>query len=228
MIAFALALALATPQPLAKVEGKRRVLVMDLKAQGVAATTVQTIGDVVASAFARDPALLVTSGADLRALVDVEASKRSLDCKEAESCLAEIAGALGADVVVSGSVGKLGDVLVVNLSMFEAATQTSVAKAKVEDADVARLSPKIDAAVAGMLGARAPSLLVPGLVIAGVGVAAVIAGGALGVLSYPVIVDPKTLGAQKDQAAQLYDVGLVVDGVGLLAVLGGVVVAVLE
>lgn len=35
------------------------------------------------------------------------------------SCLAEIAGAMGAEFVVFGDVGKLGETFVINLNLFD-------------------------------------------------------------------------------------------------------------
>jgi TolB-like protein len=232
MTLLALALALATPDDVPQT-GKRRVLVLDMKAQAVDAPTTQTISDVVAHAFARDPNLIVTSGADVRAMLDVEASKQSFeaDCAAKESCLAEIAGALGADLVVSGSVGRLGELLIVTISVYDATQQASIAKAKVEDTDIAKISPKIDAAVLEMrgianTGARSGSpLLLPGIVTAVAGSLVAVAGGVIAGYGYAVQVDPTSSGGQKDGASIAYPVGLTTLGVGgLVAIVGGALV----
>src|SRR5262245_31856842 len=103
---------------------KRSVLVLDLEAQGVDVDVARTLTANVAAGFARESALTVTSGADLRSLIDLHATKAATGCSD-ESCLNELAGALGAELVVSGSVGKLGSMLVVHVSLYDAKATTS-------------------------------------------------------------------------------------------------------
>jgi hypothetical protein len=47
--------------------------------------------------------------AEIAAMLDLEAQKQLVGCDEDESCLAEIAGALGVDVLVVGTLAKVGD-----------------------------------------------------------------------------------------------------------------------
>src|SRR5687768_2517862 len=131
---------------------RKRVLVLDLAALGVDKDTTRVIADSVAAAVANDRNLDVISGADLRSLVDIEAEKRALGCDANESCLAEIAGALSADLVVSGSVGRLGSLVVVNLSLYDGKRQESVDKQKVSAERVEDLPVQIDMAVAALFG----------------------------------------------------------------------------
>jgi hypothetical protein len=56
--------------------------------------------------------------ADVAALLGVERSREMMGCSDS-GCLAEIGGALGADRVVHGSLGKVGESLVVNLSALD-------------------------------------------------------------------------------------------------------------
>ena len=46
---------------------------------------------------------------EIRAMLDLEAQKAMIGCDEEESCLAEIAGAIGADVLILGQLARLGD-----------------------------------------------------------------------------------------------------------------------
>jgi hypothetical protein len=52
---------------------------------------------------------------EIKALLDLEAERQLLGCSGENSCLAEIADALGADVVVLGSLARVGDTHVVSL-----------------------------------------------------------------------------------------------------------------
>lgn len=229
MLALLLSLALVTPTAAAEpAPEKRRVLVLDFTADGVDAPTARTLTAIVATAFARDQRYLVTSGADLRAAVDVESSRQAMACAD-QSCMADLAGALGAELVVSGSVGKLGDLLVVTISLYDAALQASAGKRKVEDKDLAALSPRLDAAVEDMLGGRAMSTSsstsfnpVPVVALVGGGALIVVGGLAAG-YGYVVSSDPASLGADKELAAIAFPAGLVVAGVGVAGVVAGIV-----
>jgi len=230
MLALLLSLALVAPSVAEPATEKRRVLVLDFTAEGVDAPTTRTLTAIVATAFARDQRYLVTSGADLRAAVDVESSRQAMACAD-ESCMADLAGALGAELVVSGSVGKLGDLLIVTISLYDAALQASAGKRKVEDRDLAALSPRLDAAVDDLLGGRAMATSsasagsfhpLPVVALVGGGALVVLGGLAAG-YGYVVSSDPASLGADKQLAAIAFPVGLVVAGVGAAGVVAGVV-----
>ncbi len=50
----------------------------------------------------------VTTIADLNAMLQAEAAKDLLDCDDV-SCAAEIGGAVGADRILAGSIGRIGN-----------------------------------------------------------------------------------------------------------------------
>lgn len=65
--------------------------------------------------------LRVISAAEVQALVGVERQRQLLGCSEgSSSCLTELAGALGADGVISGSIGKFGSIYQVNIKVLSA------------------------------------------------------------------------------------------------------------
>lgn len=114
----ALLLLLLAPTLLA--ETTQRVVVMDLKVEGDANPAVGTqLTARVAELIARRPDVTVVAPDEVRAMLANEANKQRAGCGEA-SCLAEIAGALGADLLVSGSVGKIGDAWSVSLAAIDA------------------------------------------------------------------------------------------------------------
>ncbi|RMG12030.1 MAG: PEGA domain-containing protein [Deltaproteobacteria bacterium] len=75
------------------------------------------VGQVVAAATRTDAFRNVVSGDDIRNLLSLEA-QRQLCGADAESCLAEIGGALGADFMVTGTISKTGDVLVLQMNLL--------------------------------------------------------------------------------------------------------------
>ena len=82
-----------------------RVLVMELQAPAeVAASIRRGVSDVMAEALdALGPFKAVSAG-DIQRMMEIESEKAALGCSEDSSCLAEIAGALGAAYAIVGSL----------------------------------------------------------------------------------------------------------------------------
>jgi hypothetical protein len=93
---------------------------------GVSKETAQLLGDALAGELRRRPGISVLTQADVAALLGVEKTRQMLGCTES-GCVAEIGGALGADRVVHGSVGRIGESLVVNLSALDPKRATAAA-----------------------------------------------------------------------------------------------------
>lgn len=60
----------------------------------------------------------VVASADLMALVDLERQKQMANCAN-DSCMAELAGALGVEFLVTGNLGKLGESYLLNIKMLD-------------------------------------------------------------------------------------------------------------
>jgi hypothetical protein len=93
---------------------------------GVGKETAQLLGDALAGELRRRPGISVLTQSDVAALLGVEKTRQMLGCTES-GCVAEIGGALGADRVVHGSVGRIGESLVVNLSALDPKRATAAA-----------------------------------------------------------------------------------------------------
>ena len=83
---------------------------------------------LVAAAAAEDPRADVLTAADLKSALEVEADKQLLSCDAARSCLAEIAAALDASIVISGTLDQLDDERVLQLSAFDAKRASSAGR----------------------------------------------------------------------------------------------------
>jgi hypothetical protein len=129
-------------------EAKRfRLLVMDLGGNDVDAATVSTIQGIVTARLAGYPELDVLSGEDVKRLVELEGERQSFgSCSEA-SCLAEIADAMGAQLVVFGNVGRLDASVVLNLNLFDSQQARGLGRIVVQVDGLAglprQLSPKL-------------------------------------------------------------------------------------
>lgn len=161
-----------------------RVLVLDLGGdvddESKRAITALVARDIARAGFS------VLSGEDLRNLAKLEGDKQEAGCAGDESCLADLAGALDARLVVSGFAGRLGSLIVVNLSLFDAHTAESHGRASVEAESLEELPKKLGPAVDELIHdfVKDDSALSPGAWTtiggsAGVVVAAGLGSGAL-------------------------------------------------
>ncbi|HEX9052783.1 MAG TPA: DUF2380 domain-containing protein [Anaeromyxobacter sp.] len=93
---------------------------------GVTDERARLLGDALAGELRRRAGVSVVTQADVAALLGVERTRQMLGCAES-GCMAEIGGALGADRVIHGSLGRLGGSLMVNLSALDARRGAAVA-----------------------------------------------------------------------------------------------------
>jgi hypothetical protein len=147
--------------PPAAADARTRVLVLDVQSDGgVPPEVARTVGRLIAARLEKRPRLDVTAAGELRALVDFEAQRIDLGCEQ-ESCLAEIAGALGADVVFFGNIGALGGLVVLSLGSFDTRRGAALARETVEVERLEdlprRVAPAVDRLAARALGGPPPA-----------------------------------------------------------------------
>jgi hypothetical protein len=97
---------------------KQRLAVLELKAEGASPELATTLSQVVAEQAGKTPGFDAISQAEITAMLNVQKQKQLLGCAD-ESCLAEIGGALGAKLVLNGTLGKLGDSYVLSLQLLD-------------------------------------------------------------------------------------------------------------
>lgn len=97
-----------------------RVLLLDLRGENVDEASVRLLDGMLPTPLQDIDGLEVISGAELRKMAELEAERAVVGCESDGSCLAELAGALGAGLAISGQVGQLGSQLVMNLQLFDA------------------------------------------------------------------------------------------------------------
>jgi TolB-like protein len=133
LLALAVQTAPATPAT------PTRVLVLDLAREGdVAVGVVENVTALVSANLATYPELDVVANADVRQMMALEGTKQEMGCGDT-SCLAELAGALGARFVVFGSVGRLGTKTILHINLFDSSTTQSTGREFVEVTDPGEL-----------------------------------------------------------------------------------------
>jgi hypothetical protein len=127
MNAALIALLLASQTP-PEASAKLKVIVLDLKAASLTPAEAQAITGLVTASLSEYDALEVVSGADVRQMLELEGQKQQLGCEQDMSCLAEIAGALGARIVAYGQIEKLGSRYLLNLTLQDTKAGKSVGR----------------------------------------------------------------------------------------------------
>jgi len=110
--------ALSDPTPV-------KVAVLELRSMGVERQTAELLTEVALTEAARFKEFQVIGESDLAALLGLERKKQVLGCQEDAACMAEVGGALGVELVLVGSVGKVGELRRIDLTLLD------VAKARV-------------------------------------------------------------------------------------------------
>jgi TolB-like protein len=141
-----LPLALLLAAAPSQAEGETRLLMMDLTTTGVQDETAALVGELISVELSKFSDLEVFSGADVKRMVELEADKAAAGCEDT-SCLADIAGALGARYVIYGRMGKLGSRYIITLNLFDAEEAKAIARRDIKSADLDEVSDKLNATV---------------------------------------------------------------------------------
>jgi TolB-like protein len=101
-----------------------KVFVLDLQAVGVDDAMSSQLTAIVAAELAARPRFTVLTRADVLAVVDLEKSQNAIGCADDATCLARITEGIGADLVVTGTVGKVGTEVTLSLTLVDTTTAT--------------------------------------------------------------------------------------------------------
>src|SRR5512140_2411396 len=85
--------------------------------------------ETLAAELRQQAGVEVVTSRDLGSVLSMEKQKQALGCTT-DSCMAEIAGAAGADRLVAGDVARLGESLVLQLRLIDAKKARVVAQSR--------------------------------------------------------------------------------------------------
>lgn len=149
---LALAMALTVASPPAE-----RLAAMPLAAKNLSPETVQILDLLLVAELEATGSFAVVRPADIDAMLGLERLKDAAGCDDV-SCATDLAQALGVGLLMTGTVGKLGDELVVQLTLIDAREQQVKRRGQVTAAaDERAYRDAIKRAVAEVLGLAAPS-----------------------------------------------------------------------
>ena len=130
------------------------LLVMDLRANGVDSSSVQTIQGLLVDEISKASSASVLGGEDLRRVLEVQNNKALMGCND-DACMAEIAGALGAEQVIYGSLGKLGQLYILQLVLFDAGNVQVIRRANIRESKLEKFPELLPALVGKLLNQQA-------------------------------------------------------------------------
>lgn len=131
---------------------RTRLLILDLQSGDLEAAQRETLTHMLAARATRFATLDVISSADLRQLADLRADQAATGCEEASaSCMAELANALGAELVLATRAGKLDAVTVATLQLFNVKDTAAEGRASVQGWSLSEVSDKLGLALDELL-----------------------------------------------------------------------------
>jgi TolB-like protein len=220
---------------------KKTIVVLDLEAIDVDPDKLRIVNGAVVDQLATYDQIEVISQADIKQMVDFEAEKASVGC-DTNSCLSEIAGAMGAAYVVFGQAGRLDDVIFVQLNLFDSAKARAVGREDVRSKKLSELPDLVVPAVGRLVqpltgeapppeptfaeessggGGLGPVLLWSGVAAMGVGVLGAIGAG-LATIPFDETLGQSTATTSEKNTARTVGLSLVVGaGVGGVVALAG-------
>lgn len=96
-----------------------QIMVLNMKASaGASEQLAQSLTPILITELSRRQGMSIIAQEDVRALLENEAQKQNLGC-DSTSCMTEIAGSLGTELLVSSTLGKIGRQYVVHLTLFD-------------------------------------------------------------------------------------------------------------
>jgi TolB-like protein len=105
----------------ARIAKGTKVAVLDLQSYGVPPDLAENLTQLLSLELRKAEELSVISRDEIKAMLQYEAQKQILTCRDDVACLIEIGGALGVEYLVSGGVGELDDTWVVHLKLLDTA-----------------------------------------------------------------------------------------------------------
>ncbi len=182
LITLLAAVVAASPVSPAPAEKPKLIVMALTPAGGLEPQIAEAFSEAITTEISRAGYFDVLSRKDVETLVGLERQRQLLGCADQTSCLTELAGAMGARFVLSGSVARLGPSFQLSLQSMDSSRAQAVGRTSRMANDLAVLRKQIPYAVAEATGTPpppSPSLILPVSLMTGGGLA-LIGGGLVG------------------------------------------------
>ncbi len=121
-LAVLLVCAMAAPSVAQEGEGKPRLIVLDLKANGVGEDIAKSLTDLVAMELERLDKYDIVTRDTLAAILTLEEQKQLLGVEEGDDQIGKVGQALNAPYLLKGSLGQVGSTYLINLEIINTET----------------------------------------------------------------------------------------------------------
>jgi len=108
----------------------KRLAVLDLVGQRIEEGIAATLTELVINEASKLAGYQVIGKREIATMIDLETEKQMMGCAEDVSCVAEIAGALGVDEILTGGIGRLGEIYLVSLKLIDQHNASVVARSQ--------------------------------------------------------------------------------------------------
>lgn len=142
-----------------------KIAVLDLQpGLEVSQDVVVTVSGLIGAQLDKTGVFAVVTEEDVKQMVSFDQMKTALTCDEQASCLSEIGQALGVPYMLTGTLGKLGSQLALNLTLIDISKARALKRESAIFADVdallAGLPATVERAVAALLYQQKGTLMV--------------------------------------------------------------------
>lgn len=111
-------------------QGSQRIPVLPLEhGDGISESTASALTDALAAELRTRPGLEIVTSKELAAVLGLARQRELLGC-DAPSCHAEVGGALDADLMIIGSLAKLGESWMLNVQLLDGRTARNLSQSK--------------------------------------------------------------------------------------------------
>ncbi len=213
---------------------KKSVLVLDFNfGEGIRKDNAKVLTQEVATILAKDKTIRVQTMEDSRVTLGVDAQKQLLGCDQS-SCLAEIAQAMGTDMLLFGRLDRIGDQVTLQMTLLESTDARPLVRSSAKDKDVASILKRMDVVLLETKAALNPALevesqssglsplLLAGGASVGLGAALAVGGAIVGGVAFAQMADAKNSVDDRNFARTvLFLPAVIAGGVGVLALGAG-------
>jgi|GEM_PF-596056 len=140
------------PKPvLSKKDKSKTVLVGELKAVGQPEELVRQVTTQIAETLS-GAGVSVSTTADIKDRLTLEAAQQLMGCQEDSECMAEVSAGMRSDLLLTGSVGSIGNNLLLNLTLLDVRAARPVGRVSETVADIDELPAVLPGALAALFG----------------------------------------------------------------------------
>jgi TolB-like protein len=135
---------------------QKRILIMDVAAVGVEESIAKQVTSAIADTMSGRAGIEAVTTAELTNIADTEAIKQSTGCEADTACMAEVSSWANAELVVNGSLGRVGDAVTLTLTLVDskkASVENRVSRAVVESDDILVITKQLVEELFGWEGA---------------------------------------------------------------------------